>query len=94
KSQKVTIKEIRFGPNTDEHDIEFKIKHAMKFIAEGAKIKCYILFRGRDIVFQDRGNLLLLNFAKRLDEVASLESLPKLEGKRMFMMLTPKVKKK
>ena len=94
KSQKVTLKEIRFTSNTDEHDVDFKAKHAEKFLQEGSKLKCFVMFRGRDIVFQDRANLLLLNFAKKLEDVASVESMPKLEGKRMFMTLIPKIKKK
>jgi translation initiation factor IF-3 len=94
KTQKVTIKEIRFTSNTDDHDIDFKSKHAEKFLKEGDKVKCFVMFRGRDIVFQDRANLLLLNFAKKLEEVASVEAMPKTEGRRMFMTLVPKVKKK
>lgn len=94
KSQKVLIKEIRFTSNTDDHDVDFKAKHAEKFLLEGSKVKCFLMFRGRDIVFQDRANLLLLNFAKKLEDVASVEAMPKTEGRRMFMTLVPKVKKK
>jgi translation initiation factor IF-3 len=94
KAVKTVIKEIRFSSNTDEHDLDFKAKHAEKFLSDGDKVKCYVMFRGRDIVFKDRGNLLLLNFAKRLEDVASVEAMPKLEGRRMFMTLIPKGKKK
>ena len=94
KAVKTVIKEIRFSSNTDEHDLDFKAKHAEKFLNDGDKVKCYVMFRGRDIVFKDRGNLLLLNFAKRLEDVASVEAMPKLEGRRMFMTLIPKGKKK
>jgi translation initiation factor IF-3 len=93
KAVKTVIKEIRFSSNTDEHDLDFKAKHAEKFLNDGDKVKCYVMFRGRDIVFKDRGNLLLLNFAKRLEDVASVEAMPKLEGRRMFMTLIPKGKK-
>ena len=91
---KTVIKEIRFGPNTDEHDFNFKLKHAVNFLKEGAKVKTYVQFKGRAIVFQDMGELLLLKFAKALEELGQPEQLPKLEGKRMFMIMTPKVKKK
>ncbi len=94
KAVKTVIKEIRFSSNTDEHDLDFKAKHAEKFLNDGDKVKCYVMFRGRDIVFKDRANLLLLNFAKRLEDVASVEAMPKLEGRRMFMTLIPKGKKK
>lgn len=94
KAVKTVIKEIRFSSNTDEHDLDFKAKHAEKFLSDGDKVKCYVMFRGRDIVFKDRANLLLLNFAKRLEDVASVEAMPKLEGRRMFMTLIPKGKKK
>ncbi len=90
---KVVIKEIRFGPNTDDHDYEFKLKHAENFIKEGSKVKAYVFFRGREIVFKDKGEILLLRFATDLEEIAKVESMPKLEGKRMIMMLAPKVKK-
>ena len=90
---KAVIKEIRFGPNTDEHDVEFKIKHAENFLKEGAKVRAYVFFRGRSIVYKERGEALLLQFAERLQEVAKVEMLPKLEGKKMFLMLAPKGKK-
>jgi len=93
KSQKVTIKEIRFGPNTDEHDFDFKLKHAKKFLEEGAKLKAYVFFKGRSILFKDKGQILLLKFAQELEELAKVEQLPKMEGKRMIMMFAPKAKK-
>ena len=93
KAQKVVIKEIRFGPNTDEHDFQFKLKHAQKFLAEGSKVKAYVFFKGRTIVFKDRGEILLLKFAQELEEIGKVESLPKLEGKRMTMFIAPKQKK-
>jgi translation initiation factor IF-3 len=93
-SQKTVIKEIRFTPHTDEHDFDFKIKHAEKFLKDGSKVKCYVQFKGRAIVFQDMGELLLLKFAKGLEEFGLPEQLPKLEGKRMFMILNPKNTKK
>ncbi len=93
KSQKTVVKELRFGPNTDDHDFEFKAKHGEKFLQEGAKVKAYVHFKGRSIVFKDRGELLLLRLAQRLDEWGSPEQLPKLEGKRMIMVLAPKKKK-
>ncbi len=88
--QKTDIKEIRFGPNTDEHDVNFKLKHAEKFIEEGHKVRAYVFFRGRSIVFKERGELLLLQFAEKLQEVAKLEQLPKMEGKKMIIVLAPK----
>jgi translation initiation factor IF-3 len=93
-SKKVEIKEIRFTANTDEHDVDFKAKHAENFLQDGNKVRATLMFRGRAIVFKERGELLLLQFAKRLEEVASVEQLPTLEGKRMMMTLTPKGKKK
>jgi len=90
KTVKTVIKEIRFGPNTDDHDFEFKVKHAKGFLEEGAKVRAFVQFRGRSIVFQDRGELLLLKFLKELEEYGAAESLPKLEGKRMGVMLAPK----
>jgi len=93
KTAKTVIKEIRFGPNTDEHDFEFKVKHAVKFLEDGAKIKAYVQFKGRAIVFKDRGELVLLRFLKELEELGSAEELPKLEGKRMIVMISPKKKK-
>jgi translation initiation factor IF-3 len=89
---KTVVKEIRFGPNTDEHDVEFKRKHAEKFLQEGNKVKAYVFFRGRSIVYAERGELLLLQFADTLKEDAKVEQLPKLEGKKMIMMLAPKGK--
>ncbi|BDC98681.1 translation initiation factor IF-3 [Persicobacter psychrovividus] len=92
KAQKTVLKEIRFGPNTDEHDFQFKLKHAEKFLEEGAKVKAYVHFVGRTIVFKDRGEVLLLKFAQALAELAKVDQLPKLEGKRMTIMLSPKKK--
>jgi len=92
-STKNEIKEIRFGPNTDEHDIEFKTKHAEKFLGEGHKVRAYVFFRGRTIVYKDRGSKLLNEFAESLSEIAKVEMEPKMEGKKMFIMLAPKVKK-
>lgn len=93
KTQKVVVKEIRFGPNTDEHDFEFKLKHAKGFLEGGAKVKAYVHFVGRSIVFKERGEVLLLRFAQALEDISKVEQLPKLEGKRMFLYLTPKQKK-
>lgn len=93
KQVKVTVKEIRFGPQTDDHDYDFKLKHAQKFIEEGAKVKAYVFFRGRSIVFKEQGEILLLRFANDLEEVAKVEQMPVLEGKRMTMFLAPKAKK-
>ena len=92
-AQKTVIKEIRFGPNTDDHDFNFKAKHAEEFLKDGAKVKAFVQFRGRAIVFKDRGELLLLKLAKQLEEVGSVEQLPKMEGKRMLMFIAPKKKK-
>lgn len=94
KTSKTVLKEIRFGPNTDEHDFEFKVRHAQKFLEEGAKVKAYVMFRGRTIVFKDRGELLLLKFLKELEEYGAPELLPKMEGRRMTVILTPKKKAK
>jgi translation initiation factor IF-3 len=91
KAHKVVVKEIRFGPNTDEHDYNFKLKHAINFLKEGAKVKAYVHFVGRSIVYKERGELLLLKFAQNLEEFARVEDMPKLEGKRMILILTPKV---
>lgn len=88
------VKEIRFTPGTDEHDFDFKVKHAINFLKEGNKVKAYVQFKGRSIMFQDRGQLLLLKFADRLSEVGVLESMPKMEGKRMLAMFAPKSQKK
>lgn len=93
KATKTVIKEIRFTANTDDHDIEFKTKHAQKFLEEGAKVKAYVHFKGRAIVFKERGELLLLQFAESLKEFGDLEQMPKLEGKRMIIFIAPKKKK-
>ncbi len=93
KTVKVTIKEIRFGPQTDDHDYNFKLRHAQNFIGEGAKVNAYGFFKGRSIVFKEQGEILLLRFATDLEEIAKVEMMPKLEGKRMTMMLAPKPKK-
>jgi translation initiation factor IF-3 len=90
KTIKAEIKEIRFGPNTDDHDFDFKLKHAQNFIQEGCKVRAFVFFKGRSVVFKDRGELLLLKFIKELDDIAACESLPKLEGKKMFILLTPR----
>ena len=90
KAQKTVLKEIRFGPNTDDHDFNFKLKHAIKFLENGAKVKAYVHFYGRTIVFKERGEILLLKLAQALEDYANVEELPKLEGKRMFLMLSPK----
>ncbi|MEL0274788.1 MAG: translation initiation factor IF-3 [Flavobacteriaceae bacterium] len=92
KATKVVIKEIRFGPNTDEHDYEFKKKHAEKFLKEGAKLKAFVFFKGRSIVFKEQGQILLLRLAQDLEEFGKVEQLPKLEGKRMTMFINPKKK--
>lgn len=92
KQSKVVIKEIRFGPNTDDHDFQFKSKHAQKFLEEGSKVKAYVFFKGRTIVFKERGEILLLKFATELEDVGIVEQMPKLEGKRMTMMINPKKK--
>ena len=89
-AQKTVLKEIRFAPNTDEHDFNFKLKHAVKFLESGAKVKAYVHFYGRTIVFKERGEILLLKLAQALEDYANVEELPKLEGKRMFLMLSPK----
>ena len=94
KASKTVIKEIRFGANTDDHDFNFKLKHAENFLKDGAKVKAYVQFRGRTIVYKERGEILLLKFAQALEEHAKVEQLPKLEGKRMFLFLAPKVSKK
>ena len=92
KAAKVVIKEIRFGPNTDEHDFDFKLKHAKKFLTDGAKLKAFVFFKGRSILFKDKGEILLLRFAQELEEHGKVEQLPKLEGKRMTIFITPKKK--
>lgn len=90
KSTKVVVKEIRFGPQTDDHDYNFKLKHAMEFLKEGAKVKAYVFFRGRSILFKEQGEVLLLRFANDLEEFGKVEQMPVLEGKRMTIMITPK----
>jgi translation initiation factor IF-3 len=93
KSKQSEIKEIRFTPNTDDHDFDFKAKHAESFLQDGNKVKCYVQFKGRAIMFKERGELLLLKFAERMNEVGVLESMPKMEGRRMIAIFTPKKKK-
>ncbi len=93
-STKIVVKEIRFGPHTDEHDYNFKLKHAQKFLSDGAKVKAYVFFKGRTIVYKEDGEILLLRFAQDLEELGKVEQLPKLEGKRMTIMLSPKTVKK
>ena len=90
KATKVTIKEIRFGPQTDEHDYEFKKKHALKFLQDGAKLKAFVFFKGRSIIFKEQGQILLLKLAQELEEYGKVEQFPKLEGKRMIMFIAPK----
>ena len=90
---KVVIKEIRFGPQTDEHDYEFKKKHAIRFLEEGSKIKAYVFFRGRSIIYKDQGEILLLRLATDLEPYGKVDQLPKVEGKQMYMLLSPKKKK-
>ncbi len=92
KAIKVVVKEIRFGPNTEEHDFNFKLKHASNFLQEGAKVKATVFFPGRTIVYKERGEILLLKFAQSLEEVGKVEQMPKLEGKRMSMFIQPKGK--
>ncbi|MCT4697852.1 translation initiation factor IF-3 [Tenacibaculum sp. Bg11-29] len=90
KATKVIVKEIRFGPQTDEHDYEFKKKHAIKFLQDGAKLKAFVFFKGRSIVFKEQGQILLLKLAQELEEHGKVEQMPKLEGKRMIMFIAPK----
>ena len=90
KATKVIVKEIRFGPQTDEHDYEFKKKHAIKFLQDGAKLKAFVFFKGRSIIFKEQGQILLLKLAQELEEYGKVEQLPKLEGKRMIMFIAPK----
>ena len=92
KSTKVVVKEIRFGPQTDDHDYNFKLKHAIGFLQEGAKVKAYVFFKGRSILFKEQGEVLLLRFANDLEDYGKVEQMPVLEGKRMTIMLTPKKK--
>ncbi len=93
KSAKVVVKEVRLGPNIDDHDFEFKLKHAEKFLTDGAKVKVEVFFRGRTIVYKDKGEIVMLRFAQELEEVGKVERMPKLEGKRMIMIITPKTSK-
>jgi len=90
KASKVVVKEIRFGPQTDEHDYEFKKKHAVKFLQDGAKLKAFVFFKGRSIIFKEQGQILLLRLAQELEEYGKVEQLPRLEGKRMIMFIAPK----
>jgi translation initiation factor IF-3 len=92
KTVKVVIKEIRFGPQTDDHDFNFKLRHAEKFLKEGAKVKAFVFFKGRSILFKEQGEILLLKLATALEELGTVEQLPKLEGKRMTMYISPKKK--
>ena len=94
KTVKIIVKELRFGPNTDEHDYNFKLKHAQKFLEDGAKVKAFVFFKGRSIIYSEKGEILLLRFAQDLEELGKVEQLPKLEGKRMTMLITPKTIKK
>lgn len=90
KATKIVVKEIRFGPNTDDHDYNFKLKHAIKFLEDGAKVKAFVFFKGRSILFKEKGEILLLRLAQDLEEYGKVEQLPKLEGKRMIMFFSPK----
>jgi translation initiation factor IF-3 len=94
KATKVVVKEIRFGPQTDDHDYDFKKKHAEKFLKEGAKLKAYVFFKGRSIVYKEQGEILLLRLAQDLEDFGKVEQMPKLEGKRMTMFIAPKASKK
>jgi len=93
KTVQVVVKEIRFGPNTDDHDFQFKLRHAEKFLKEGSKVKAYVFFKGRSILFKEQGEILLLRFAQELEESGKVDQLPQLEGKRMTMFISPKKKK-
>ena len=93
KTSRVVVKEIRFGPQTDDHDYEFKKKHAEKFLKDGAKLKAYVFFKGRSIIYKDQGKILLLRLAQELEGLGKVEQMPKLEGKRMTMFISPKTKK-
>ena len=91
---KVVVKEVRFGPQTDDHDYEFKLRHAKEFLQEGSKVKAYVFFKGRSILFKEQGEILLLRFANDLEDYAKVDQMPRLEGKRMILMLSPKSQKK
>ena len=93
KTQKVIVKELRFGPNTGEHDFEFKLRHARSFLEDGAKVKAFVFFKGRTIIFKDQGHILLLKLAQALEDVGVVETMPELDGKKMIMIITPKKKK-
>ena len=93
KAQKVVIKELRFGPNTGEHDFDFKLKHARSFLAAGSKVKAFVFFRGRTIIFKDKGQILLLRLAQALEDIGVVEEMPKLDGKKMIIIIAPKKKK-
>ena len=90
KASKIVVKEIRFGPNTDDHDFQLKLKHAKQFLEQGAKVRAFVFFRGRAIVYKDKGEILLLRFADELEDLAKVEMMPKMEGKKMFIILNPK----
>jgi len=94
KTVKIVVKELRFGPNTDDHDYNFKLKHAQKFLEDGAKVKAFVFFKGRSIIYSEKGEILLLRFAQDLEDLGKVEQLPKLEGKRMTMLISPKATKK
>jgi translation initiation factor IF-3 len=93
RTAKIVVKEIRFGPNTDDHDYNFKLKHAIKFLEDGAKVRAYVFFKGRSILFKEQGEVLLLRFANDLEEYGKVDQLPRLEGKRMIISISPKKKK-
>jgi len=93
KTAKIVVKEIRFGPNTDDHDYNFKLRHAIKFLEDGAKVRAYVFFKGRSILFKEQGEVLLLRFASDLEDYGKVEQLPRLEGKRMIISFSPKKKK-
>ena len=90
RATKIVVKELRFGPNTDDHDYNFKLKHAQKFLEDGAKVKAFVFFKGRSIIYSEKGEILLLRFAQDLEDLGKVEQMPKLEGKRMTMLLAPK----
>jgi translation initiation factor IF-3 len=94
KAVKIVVKELRFGPNTDDHDYNFKLKHAKKFLEDGAKVKAFVFFKGRSIIYSEKGEILLLRFAQDLEDLGKVEQMPKLEGKRMTMLIAPKITKK